>query len=141
MIYWTHVVNFGEILRTQLAKSTFPHLNVGAPGMFSDLLRSVQILKREWCAESNGKLPHLFIPGKTVTLVPEFAVVDLPSAELQPLFLRLQWRTCPWAEPSDVDDDDDDDLLFTIIIIILLSCPLFWRSIPNISILPCFSSF
>ena len=29
-------------------------------------------------AESNGKLPHLFIPSKTATLVPEFAVEDLP---------------------------------------------------------------
>ena len=36
------------------------------------------MLKREWGAESNGKLPHLFIPSKTVTLVPEFAVEDLP---------------------------------------------------------------
>ena len=27
--------------------------------------------------ESNGKLPHLFIPNKTATLVPEFAVGDL----------------------------------------------------------------
>ena len=29
------------------------------------------------------------IPGKTAALVPEFAVEDLPSAELQPRFLRL----------------------------------------------------
>ena len=29
-------------------------------------------------AESNGKLPHLFIPSTTATLVPEFAVEDLP---------------------------------------------------------------
>ena len=50
-----------------------------APGIFSDLLRSVQILKREWGAEINGKLPHLFVPGKTATLVPEFGVEDLPS--------------------------------------------------------------
>ena len=42
------------------------------------------MLKREWGAESNGKLPHLFIPGKTAALVPEFAVKDLPAAELQP---------------------------------------------------------
>ena len=35
------------------------------------------MLKREWGAESNGKLPHLFIPGKTAALVPEFAVEDL----------------------------------------------------------------
>ena len=36
------------------------------------------------------KQPHLFIPGKTAALVPEFAVEDLPLAELQPWFLRLQ---------------------------------------------------
>ena len=35
------------------------------------------MLKREWGAESNGKLPHLFIPSKTATLIPEFAVEDL----------------------------------------------------------------
>ena len=78
-----------------------PHLHISAPGIFSDLLRSVQMLKREWGAESNRKLLHLFIPGKTAALVPEFAVEDLPSAELQPWFLHLQWRTCPWAEHSD----------------------------------------
>ena len=47
------------------------------------------MLKREWCAESNGKLPHLFIPNKTATLVPEFAVEDMPlsrTAALVPEF-------------------------------------------------------
>ena len=29
-------------------------------------------------AESNGKLPHLFIPSKTATLVHDFAVENLP---------------------------------------------------------------
>ena len=48
------------------------------------------MLKRGWDAESNGKLPHLFIPDKTEALVPELAVEDLPSAEPQPWFLRLQ---------------------------------------------------
>ena len=48
------------------------------------------MLKKEWDAESNGKLPHLNIHGKTATFVPEFTVEDLPSAELQPWFLRLQ---------------------------------------------------
>ena len=67
-----------------------PHLNVGTPRIFSDLLRSVQMLKREWGAESNRKLLHLLISGKTAALVPEFAVEDLPSVELQPRFLRLQ---------------------------------------------------
>ena len=47
------------------------------------------MLKREWGAESNGKLPHLSIPSKTVTWVPEFAVEDLPlsrTAALVPEF-------------------------------------------------------
>ena len=39
---------------------------------------SVQMLKREWGAESNGKLTNLFVPSKTATMVPEFAVEDLP---------------------------------------------------------------
>ena len=46
-----------------------------------DLLRSFKVcsdVKREWDAESNGKLLHLFIPNKTATWVPEFAVEDLP---------------------------------------------------------------
>ena len=81
------VVNFDEGPVNQIHS---PHLHVEGPGIFSDLLRSVQMLKREWGAESNGKLPHLFILGKTAALVPKFAVEDLPSAELQPLSLRLQ---------------------------------------------------
>ena len=36
------------------------------------------MLKREWDAESNGKLPHLFFSCKTTTLDPELAVEDLP---------------------------------------------------------------
>ena len=45
------------------------------------------MLKREWGAESNRTYS---VPGKTAALVREFAVVDLPSAELKPRFLRLQ---------------------------------------------------
>ena len=67
------------------------------------------MLKKEWGAESNGKLPHLFIPAKTAALLAEFAVEDMPSAELQLWFLRLKWRTWPWAEHSDGDDDDEDE--------------------------------
>ena len=36
------------------------------------------MLKREYGAGSNEKLPHLIVPSKTATLVPEFAVEDLP---------------------------------------------------------------
>ena len=79
------MVNFGEVRRDQLA-----NLHVGAPGIFSDLLRSIQMLKREWGSESNGELPHLFIPSKSANFVPEFAVEDLSLVELQPWFLLLQ---------------------------------------------------
>ena len=78
-----------------------PHLQFGDSGIFSDHLKSVHMLKREWGTGSNGKLPHLFNPGKTAALVPEFAIEDLPSAELQPRLLRLQRRTCPWTEHTD----------------------------------------
>ena len=65
--------NFGEV-----RSDHSPHLHARALGILSDLLRSVQMIKREWGAESKGKPPHLFIPGKTATLRPEFAVEDLP---------------------------------------------------------------
>ena len=66
-----------------------PHLHSGAPGIFSDLLRSLQMLSREWGAESNGKLPHLSIPSNIVAWLPEFAAKDLPlsrTAALVPEF-------------------------------------------------------
>ena len=60
---------------------------------------------------ATGSYRTYSIPGKTAALVPEFGVEDLPSAELQPRFLCLQWRICHWAEHSydDGNDDDDDD--------------------------------
>ena len=36
------------------------------------------MLKRDWGAESNGKISHAFIPSKTAALVPALAVKDLP---------------------------------------------------------------
>ena len=47
------------------------------------------MIKREWGAEGNGKLLHLFIPSKIATLFPEFAMEDLPlgrTAVLVPEF-------------------------------------------------------
>ena len=66
-----------------------PRLHVGAPRMFLDLLKSVQMRKREWGAESKGKLPQLSNPSKTTALIPEFAVEGLPlgrTAALVPEF-------------------------------------------------------
>ena len=63
-----------------------------------DLLRSfksVQMLKREWGAESNGKLPHLSIPSKTTAWVSESAVEDLPLSRTAALVLELILQPCP----------------------------------------------
>ena len=90
-------MNFGEVRRAQLAKSTLV-TSLVPPGIFSDLLRLVQILKREWGAESNGKLPHLFIPSKTATYVPEFAKEDLPMGRIAALVPEFAVKDLPLAE-------------------------------------------
>ena len=75
-------MNFGEARRAQLAKSTLLTSSLEPLGSFKDCLDAKE---REWGAESNGKLPHLFMPSKTATLIP----VDLPldrTAALVPEF-------------------------------------------------------
>ena len=74
------MVNLGEVRGDQLTKSTLLISSLG-PLTLSDLSRSVQMLKREWGAESNGKLPHLFIPDETANLFLEFAVKYLPFGQ------------------------------------------------------------
>ena len=69
-------VNSGEVRRAQLAKSNLFTSTLAPPGIFSDLLRSVRMLRRELEAESNT----YSIPGKTAALIPEFAVEGLLSA-------------------------------------------------------------
>ena len=72
-----------------------PHLLVGVPGIFPALLRFVQMLKREWGAESNGKLTHLFIPSKTATYIPEFAMEDLPLGRIAALVPEFVVKDLP----------------------------------------------
>ena len=75
-----------------------PHLHDCAPGIFSDL-RSFQMLKREWGTESNEKLLHLFIPSKTATLVPKFAVKDLPLGRtlMMMMMISFDWMHPLWS--------------------------------------------
>ena len=89
---------YGEFWRSlegPVSQIHSPHLHAGTPGNFSDLLRSVQMLKREWGAENNGKLPHLFILSKTATLVPEFAVEDLPVCRTAALVSEFEVKDLP----------------------------------------------
>ena len=67
------------------------HIHIGAPGIFSDLLRSVHTLEREsGLRKTTGSYLNYSIPSDTAALFPEFAVEDLLSAEQHPRFLRLQ---------------------------------------------------
>ena len=72
-----------------------PHLHVGVPGIFLDLLTSVQMLRREWGAKSNGKLSNLFIPSKTATFVPELAVEDLSLSRIATLVPEFTVKDLP----------------------------------------------
>ena len=53
------------------------------------------MLKREWGAESNGKLPHLFVPSKTETWVPEFAMEELPLGRIAALVPEFAVKDLP----------------------------------------------
>ena len=55
--------------------------------------------------KATGSYRTYSVLGKTAALFPEFAVKDLPSAELKPRFLRLQCRTCLLAEHSGDDGE------------------------------------
>ena len=72
-----------------------PDLHAGVPRIFSVLLRSILMLKKEWGAESNGKLPRVCTPSKTAALVTEYAVKHLPlgrTAALVPEFFLKDLR-------------------------------------------------
>ena len=69
---FNHEVDFCEFRWAQLAKSTFPTSTLVPLESFQDLLISVQMLTREWGAESNRKLFTYSDPGKTAAWVPEF---------------------------------------------------------------------
>ena len=67
------MVNFGEVRRAQLAKTTFLTSTMEPLGSFQ-IFKIYSDAKERVGAESNGKLPHIFISGKTAVLVPEFTV-------------------------------------------------------------------
>ena len=53
------------------------------------------MLKREWGAESNRKLPHLFIPSKTASYVHQFAMEDLSLGRIAALVLEFAVKDLP----------------------------------------------
>ena len=55
------------------------------------------MLRREWGAENNGKLPHLSIPSKTAAWVPESEVEDLPLSRTAALVPEFAVKNLPLA--------------------------------------------
>ena len=53
------------------------------------------MLKREWGAESDGKLPHLSIPSKTAAWIPEFAVEYLSLSRTAALVSEFTVKDLP----------------------------------------------
>ena len=82
---------FRSSLEGPVSQIHSPHLHFDAPGIFSHLLKSVQMLKRDsgvW--KAMGSYCTYSIPGKNAALVPKLTVEDLPSTEPQSWFLRFQ---------------------------------------------------
>ena len=59
------------------------------------------MLKREWGAESNGKLPYLFILSKIATLVPKFVVKHLSLGRTAILVHAFAVKDLPLGKHSD----------------------------------------
>ena len=64
------------------------------------------MLKREWGAESNRKLPHISIPSKTAAWVVVFAVEDLPLSRTVALVPEFAVKDLTFGRILYSDDDD-----------------------------------
>ena len=95
-----------------------PHLHVDAPGIFSDLLRSVQMLKESGWGKQREATAPIQSPVKLQPWLLPLRWKTFLWAELQPWRLDLQWRTSPWAEHSDDDDDNTQSVQFKRFVII-----------------------
>ena len=99
-------VNFGEVRRTQLAKSTILASTLEPLGSFKVCSDAKE---RVGCWKQREASTYLSL----VKLHPWFLSLQWKIClwtELQPWFLRFQWNTCPWAEHSD----DDTQILNTL---------------------------
>ena len=98
-----------------------------------DLFRSFKVCsgakEREWGAKSDEKLPHLYIPGKTAALVPEFAVEDLPLGRTTVLVPEFAVKDLLLGRRLMIHDDDDDRIWKLVVIKLLIN--LFIISIGN----------
>ena len=77
---------FGEVRRAKLAKTALLTSTLVPLGSF----KVCSDAKESGVQKATGSYRTYSVPGKTAVFVSEFAVEDLPSAELKPRFRRLQ---------------------------------------------------
>ena len=76
------VFNFVEVRRAQLVKSTLLTSTLVPLGFSRNCKVCSGAKEREWGAESNRKIPHVFIPSKTAEWIPQFAVDDISLSRI-----------------------------------------------------------
>ena len=82
--YLTPVVNFGEVRRAHLARATLLASSLMSLGLFRSFKVCSDAKERVGCGKQR-EAPHLFIPSKTATWVPEFAMEDVPVGRIAAL--------------------------------------------------------
>ena len=91
-----------------------PHLHDGAPGIFSYLLWSVQMLKREGARKATGSYRTYKSLEKLQTWLERYQMIHniminqlyedtkrMAEKRVEWRMLSLLWKTCPWAEHYD----------------------------------------
>ena len=90
-----------------------PHLHIGAPVIFSDFLRSVELLKREsvWVRKATGSYRTYSSLVKVQTWFLSLRWKTCLQQNCIPMFLRFQWMTYLWTEHM---------MMITIIIVVII---------------------
>ena len=88
------MVKFREVRRVQLVKSPLLTTTLVILGSFQIFKVCLVAQERVVCG-NNGKLQYQFIPSKTATLVPEFAVEDLPLGRTSALVPEFTMKYVP----------------------------------------------
>ena len=99
---WTNAADQGFVVTHTHTHTHTYSFTLGPLGVFSDLLRSVQMPKREWVRKATGSYHTYTSLFKQQPWSLSLRWKTCLWAELQPWCLSLQWKTCPWSEHFDI---------------------------------------
>ena len=95
-------MNFGEVRRAQLAKSTPLTYTLWSWDLFRSFKFCSDAKEGVGCGKQWEAVPRLFIPSKTATLVPEFAVEDLSLDRTATLVRAFAVKDLPLGRTHDI---------------------------------------